>query len=829
MPPENSESGSKSKSAGGDITSNATTPQHVENSDLDSSFPFLAISSANQPDSHAETTIEAQQDEGDAQEVFQASLDFQNKQAPDPQVLDRRSSSSSLYPSLESVSQVGGENIEVELSWEAATISQKKKAGEKHKSQAAAANNSNLQLTELTQSTRDEEGIGVFEDGSRIGSIGNRINAHLRHLSVASSMGSQQDEYWMDETSSNALGAAARIPTCTAATEDDDMIAMKRAAYHGHDTDSTTHSLVARMPQHHQAEAIVVEDLHPSDIIGYAVQAEFVGQDYGAAMNHRTHQIENRPPATEASHVTSSEDSEVEVLATATADTTEVTEATVIESGPIEKATAEAWSVAPAAEAMVLQDGGSEDRVVDTDSKPPAIDHSQRRRDNDDGTRGNFSTAINGVQADQEAEATVVDYDIHPSAMTSDAVHAEFVGQDYNSTAGFSNSVEERFSATEASRVAATAHDVVNVEESGVEEATEATVIESGPIEKATAQAWSAAPAEEAQVLEENVATTIAEVDSKPHDTGDPEAWVTNDSNDDRFAMANGEAEVVGITEEPHPSEFTEEAAQAELIGADFNTAIAVPSMNHQEHSAGNTNEGLVEEATIVIHGESHAFVDVPSVPQIPPAEPQEAQATLINDEELTHLDQQGGSSVAQEAPSATAILEENYSNRNISSLTQLDATPVTVLEERNVEHSSASCFYDPVKPFAGQTTSYEATQVPTSPLENDPDGPAMSRDELAAMDVLNEPSWMNAPSLGGDNTDLPPPVVIPTPASPYATVNAEDQHVVVPPIPSPTEFAKTSPNTSRTEGRSDLSNSQSCGFQVVSNYLYALFFFSGV
>jgi hypothetical protein len=533
---------------------------------------------------------------------------------------------------------------------------------------------------------------------------------------------------------------------------------------------------------------------------------------------------------------------DVDVISTTTG---EATEATVIESGPMEKATAEAWSAAPAAEAMVMEEGTSNNGFLDSESKPPAMEHSRAWRGRSDISGDNYHSVPLDSEAGQQAEATVVDYDLHPSETSADAVQAEFIGQDYNTSLGYGHSMENTMPSTEVSHVAELAHEAVDIDGNSMEEATEATVIESGPMEKATAEAWSAAPAEEAQVLEDDTTNTIVVLNSKPPAADESQLWGAGSFIEGRFIMADREAEVVGITEEIHPSEYVEDAAEAELIGPDFNCAIAEPS-------GLNSAEGVLEEAEIIVAENTEVYGDTSAEPQTPIAEPQEAQATLVCDGEFPT----GDSTTAQHVSSITTVLDGDYSRRDPSDGSQpattvtvlaestfdiivdpQPATPVTILEQSNVDNADPTCFTKPQRPvpISNRAISAPTTLPSTIPFVYDPrDTPALSRDGLAALDAVNEPGWTRAPSFGGESSDdlptaIPPPLVSATEAQ--LIEGEESNHVLLPPpIPrpcSPIASVTTGSRASRSSS-TGISDSSACqsgnGLQTVSLdcYLYS-------
>jgi hypothetical protein len=210
------------------------------------------------------------------------------------------------------------------------------------------------------------------------------------------------------------------------------------------------------------------------------------------------------------------------------------------------------------------------------------------------GLHSTAATISFSPMSDQEAEATVVEYDIHYTGTTIAGVQAELIGHD------FSTAVDDTCQVASPPVASAAAHadagppsDAYEVMESTItttteveEEAAEATVIESGPLveKEATAEAWSSSLTEEASVLHgdttSDTCTTGVDLDSKPPAVNHSRSWRNANSE---------EAEVMGITDDAHPSEWVENEAQAELIGTDSNFAVAIPSNPHRESSVGTT------------------------------------------------------------------------------------------------------------------------------------------------------------------------------------------------------------------------------------------------
>lgn len=95
--------------------------------------------------------------------------------------------------------------------------------------------------------------------------------------------------------------------------------------------------------------------------------------------------------------------------------------------------------------------------------------------------------AIAGVDTDNDTIATVVHYNIYPSEITNQSVQAELIG---NSSIGMDSQSSDDVG--------------IRIEMNETEPLTEATVLDSGPPDKATVDAWSTRPLEEAQVIREN-------------------------------------------------------------------------------------------------------------------------------------------------------------------------------------------------------------------------------------------------------------------------------------------------------------------------------------
>jgi Asp/Glu/hydantoin racemase len=180
-------------------------------------------------------------------------------------------------------------------------------------------------------------------------------------------------------------------------------------------------------------------------------------------------------------------------------------------------------------------------------------------------------------------EATVVaisEYDVHPNEIVQDAVRAELVGQDFTRTV--SNAMDnENVESTEADEFTVSA--VFSALRTVDNEATEATVIDSAPLaSEEDIPSWK--HTEEAQVLV--LDTSLPLIDVKPAAVDFSEY-----SNSGIEPIADQEAEVLGIQEEIHPSEVSENETEAELVGTDHNFAFTLANESHLDRNTARSDE----------------------------------------------------------------------------------------------------------------------------------------------------------------------------------------------------------------------------------------------
>eukprot|EP00934_Nitzschia_sp_Nitz4_P009017 Nitzschia sp. Nitz4//scaffold8_size234185//118341//121948//NITZ4_001266-RA/size234185-snap-gene-0.16-mRNA-1//1//CDS//3329559833//9007//frame0 len=390
--------------------------------------------------------------------------------------------------------------------------------------------------------------------------------------------------------------------------------------------------------------------------------------------------------------------------------------------------------------------------VEDLDSKPPARNPQTQENDNAWG---------------QAAEATIVNYEVHPSDISVEAAEAVFVGQDFEATVeateSDNNNAIAHASPVGDNTVTAVFH--ADGEEIHNEaDVTGVAILESDAVVEATVDGWDQHTDGEAQVLEEEASPLAVAFDSKPPDEGAIDAWNTDALGESTSEMNVGEAEVIGYTLEAHPAEFVDqgESAEAELIGSAFETAIAVPSVE-QTQVAGA--EASLENGEIVVEDISTSQ----SRPQMSTSTqpfPQEARAMIVTDsqgQQYTHS--------ATDVTAVAAVVDNTRSTPR--SVSEPAPTPVTILEDVPAE-SSATSFPEIVKP-----EPFSSRYVSAPPAVESVAGPG---------------NWNMSPSVGGEAS--PPPM---------ATVSATQVALPnPPPIPSPHPVAPTTSTASRSSRNSN-------------------------
>jgi hypothetical protein len=215
----------------------------------------------------------------------------------------------------------------------------------------------------------------------------------------------EEEKEEITELASVPLYAAASIQESTteatilATAQDEELLAMKRAAYAG----EFSSDLAPSQDQEATVVAIADDDVHPSDISHGAVQAEFIGHN-NTLFDHSSSEPLSFDP-----------DSSYTAVEAESADDT-ATEATVIDSAPISlEGDLPLWKVTE--EARVL---AADVATPPSDRKPAAIEST------DDDEAEEFAVA------DQEAEIVEIQEEVHPLERSGAAAQAELIGTDDN-------------------------------------------------------------------------------------------------------------------------------------------------------------------------------------------------------------------------------------------------------------------------------------------------------------------------------------------------------------------------------------------------------------
>jgi hypothetical protein len=186
--------------------------------------------------------------------------------------------------------------------------------------------------------------------------------------------------------------------TILAITQDEELLAMKMAAYAGNISSTQAPS----QDQEATVVAIADNDVHPSDISHGAVQAEFIGHN-NALFDHSSSEPLSFDP-----------DSSYTAVEAESADDT-TTEATVIDSAPISlEGDLPLWKVTE--EARVLLDADA--TTPPMDRKPAAVESTDEEE------------AEEFAVADQEAEIVEIQEEVHPFELAGATAEAELIGTD---------------------------------------------------------------------------------------------------------------------------------------------------------------------------------------------------------------------------------------------------------------------------------------------------------------------------------------------------------------------------------------------------------------
>jgi hypothetical protein len=709
------------------------------------------------------------------------------------------SSSSSLYPSLNSVEDFDFDAVEVERSWENAAAAASSKTKKKKNSTGrgtSSATNSAASASYNSVSSDDRgledeyhnqtryplsySGFNLF-DGNGLTDTG---RASLGVAAVAFPESNNGLSSPAPEST-----ACARIPDddfnvpyipsepCSY-NADDDMIALKVAAAYGQCCtvipEESTAAATSNTSSNNndQTRGIVVECA--ATVVDYGMVHHLAGEDSSSVQAEFVR--EQNPYEQQEQEWLEQQQQQQQRLeeqyhsinnASNAGDTP--TEATVIESGPVDKAAFSADTM----EAVVLQQEegeGSYGSIVDLDTKPPAIPvvHEDsigivplEYQLEDDGNAhyvdplSRASAQTNELIQDEHADAiaTVVDYDVHPSEMTAGSVQAEFVGRSSIEVASDRqrNLVVENI---------ARAENIVQASEVD-REATEATVVDSGPIEKATAEAWSTGAAEEAVVIGEN--------HSNSNNTTNPS---TLDDALPIIPTSTGrEAEIVEIHEDVHPAELeSENAATAELVGSDSHCAFAVEATSTTNDAYPVTSSSVHDETIVVGDATAEAIIVEDQASSLIPT-PREAGATVVLAEDFDTNDRYPRVAFIHQSSSVSTIQDPSHNTVDTAVETMQPATAVAVLqvEDSTNRTSTNNEFYDyPQKPSIAHRAVSEPVRT-SNTSQND----SLPIDTCATANVVAPaiPMAIRIDQIEESSSSAPP--AIPRPSSPLPTTSS--------------------------------------------------------
>lgn len=557
-------------------------------------------------------------------EVLRASLEFQK--SPSLPL------ASSLYPSMECVSRAASD-FDFEADWNNASVSSREDAAitiplsstinhmrsnssYRGRDISISGHNSASSEGDFTEDAGTENAVAGIATGMKTLSHMRSNSSHrgrdtsISRLNSTSSEGEfTEDAGTEDAVASIATGMPLAEPTRNRQYERSDENLYVLTAVESHissdrpqiplssEVEPSTPTPVAASSCIAEAEAEVMifeyETIHPLEAQS-VVQAELLHQDENG---HEQDQISHarHDHYRDNSVGTTVNDVGTSFPACGSNRNLEIpTEATVIESGPLEKATIAALSgdsTETVTEAVVLQ--GENDTnpfenndTLDTRSSSLRSDNKAAIGTMSQGAREQ-SRLNGGGDAEVDTIAAVLDneYNLHPSGTTNHSAQAELIG----------NLSTDDFISNEVGMISHSSQRVGSiVEVNETERPTEATVLDSGPPDKATVDAWSARPPEEAQVLQENVSVSIEDDERKM-----PPCDVS--SIQDIGVSSDHQAEIVEISESEsfHPVEL-ESATTAQLIGNDPNSAL---------HNSGRVYE---EDATVDIIVEEDATSNLP-------------------------------------------------------------------------------------------------------------------------------------------------------------------------------------------------------------------------
>jgi hypothetical protein len=628
----------------------------------------------------------------DPYEVFRASLEFeesssslsltrqreQNKKQSKLPPQTRNASTSSLYPSMECVSRADSD-FGFEAAWHNADVSSKKNA--------TTTITSSSTIKRMCMS-RNEGPLDLHTNNSNWKSRSNN-SSHLGTDASASRHSNALSEDELPEDASPTIVNGHQISVSSEAN-------------------ATTPTTVAASLGVAEAEAeaqVMIGEYNtiPPLEEGSVIQAELVYQgENDHAQDQQSLNVHTRYH--EATLGTPYDDTGNFVSACRPSSNDEIaTEATVIESGPLEKVTIAALS-GHSTEVVVLQqesDANPFESVGDLNTKTSSLrtdnivtidTMSQRLCEQNQVNRGVNDAA--GVDTNINMIATVVDCSVHPPEITNHSIQAELIG----------NSSTNVF-VSDGVGMSSPSNDIVRsrAEINETERPTEATVLDSGPPDKATVDAWSTIPPEEAQVLRgRNVSDSVEDQDPKI-----PSCTIA--SVQDIAVSSDEQADIIEIGENFHPAEFESElgAATAQLSSCTIASVqdIAVSSDEQAEIVEISENchpaefESELEGATtaqLIGSGQNSVFPDASRIYE------EDATVDVIVEEDTNH---------------ASWILTMESQSQILNEVSLQDTIPpATVISVENIS-STASCddqFYK-----YPQNQSSDAPTLPANDLDN--------------------------------------------------------------------------------------------------------------
>ncbi|VEU44554.1 unnamed protein product [Pseudo-nitzschia multistriata] len=508
----------------------------------------------------------------------------------------QQSKPASLYPSLEGLANQFPKAFDPEIQWEGSAVSEKKRAASDSPSSPATTQ------ARMPQACTPEACMprACMPNDKRFAGIADVHDINYRRGSILSNNSVKASSNTNTTASDRESNVDTFAPFASAArmsrgedfnsyiprehrtdNDDDELLVQKLAAYNfENNVDGTRHpgsearaSIIATASTGPEAEATILDcgTIHPFERES-AVQAELVDQTENARgiYGQDRHHQEQRPSVTntlchEATVESQPEDAANLVSVSGQSINEEIpTEATVIESGDPEKATLDNWSE-HTTDAVVLQQESEVNPFQSADDSDVKNSYSQDHEETATEYQEQHGNRSSDTIASVNNAAIAACYNINPLEVTNQSVQAEYMGSSESTNIPSSNEADRIENAVEISET---------------EHATEAMVLDSGPSDKATIDAWS--PTEEAHVLRENY-DEMDESNAKDAEQRVSSCTVSSVASTD--LSSNGQAEIRDISEHFHPSEYVSETvATAELVGNNPNEACTREISNSMMH-----------------------------------------------------------------------------------------------------------------------------------------------------------------------------------------------------------------------------------------------------